>query len=79
MSTHPMAIQGTGLVTSVGLTAKQSCAAFRAKITNPIETRFIDSGGQWILAHEVPFAQPWRGVTKLAKMAAPPSTTRPSR
>lgn len=70
MSTHPIAIQATGLVTSVGLTTDQSCAAFRAKITNPVETRFIDSDGRWILAHEVPLAQPWRGLTKLAKMGA---------
>lgn len=70
MSAHQIAIQRTGLVTSVGLTAEASCAAFRAKITNPIETRFIDSGGEWIMAHQVPLEQPWRGLTKLAKMAA---------
>lgn len=70
MSTQHIAIMSTGLVTSVGLTAPQSCAAFRAKITNPSETRFIDSGGQWIMAHQVALEQPWRGLTKLAKMAA---------
>ena len=70
MSGVPIAIQRTGLVTSVGLTAPQSCAAFRAKLTNPSETRFIDSGGEWIMAHQVPLEQPWRGLTKLAKMAA---------
>ena len=70
MSAHPIAIQRTGLVTSVGLTAEASCAAFRAKVTNPTETRFIDSGGEWIMAHQVPLAQPWRGLTKLARMAA---------
>jgi 3-oxoacyl-[acyl-carrier-protein] synthase-1 len=69
MSGTPIAIQQTGLVTSVGLTASQSCAAFRAKLTNPSETRFIDSGGEWIMAHQVPLEQPWRGITKLAKMA----------
>lgn len=66
----PIAVLRTGLVTSVGLDAAASCAAFRAKLTNPIETRFIDSGGEWIMAHRVPLAQPWRGITKLAKMAA---------
>jgi 3-oxoacyl-[acyl-carrier-protein] synthase-1 len=65
-----IAILKTGLVTSVGLSAPASCAAFRAKISNPSETRFIDSGGQWIMAHQVPLEQPWRGLTKLAKMAA---------
>jgi 3-oxoacyl-[acyl-carrier-protein] synthase I len=70
MSAHHIAILNTGLVTSVGLTAAASCAAFRAKITNPTETRFINSGGDWIMAHEVELEQPWRGLSKLAKMAA---------
>jgi 3-oxoacyl-[acyl-carrier-protein] synthase-1 len=70
MNPRHLAITGTGLVTSVGQTAAQSCAAFRAKMSNPTETRFIDSGGQWIMAHQVELAQPWRGLSKLAKMAA---------
>lgn len=69
-ATSPIAVLRTGLVTSVGLDAAASCAAFRAKLTNPTETRFIDSGGEWIMAHQVPLVQPWRGITKLAKMAA---------
>jgi 3-oxoacyl-[acyl-carrier-protein] synthase-1 len=69
-STKALAITATGLVTPVGLTAAQSCAAFRAKISNPTPTRFIDSGGEWIMAHQVELEQPWRGLTKLAKMAA---------
>lgn len=70
MAKTSLAIQRTGLVTSVGLTAPSACAAIRAKITNPSETRFIDSNGQWIMAHEVPLEQPWRGLSKLARMAA---------
>ncbi|MEO7853685.1 MAG: hypothetical protein ABIR94_15745 [Rubrivivax sp.] len=70
MTGVPIAILKTGLVTSVGLTAPASCAAFRAKLTNPTETRFVDSGGEWIMAHRVALDQPWRGLTKLAKMAA---------
>jgi 3-oxoacyl-[acyl-carrier-protein] synthase-1 len=66
----PLAIASTGLVTSVGLSAPATCAALRAKISNPTETRFIDSGGEWIMAHQVELEQPWRGLTKLAKMAA---------
>ena len=66
----PLAILKTGLVTSVGLTAPSSCAAIRAKLTNPSETRFIDSGGEWIMAHQVTLEQPWRGLAKLGKMAA---------
>lgn len=70
MSTLPVAIVNTGLVTSVGLSAPASCAAFRAKLTNPSGTRFIDSAGEWIMAHQVPLRPPWRGLAKLAKMAA---------
>ena len=70
MSGWPLAILGTGLVTSVGLSAAASCSAFRAKITNPFETRFIDSGGAWIMAHQVDLDLPWPGLIKLAKMAA---------
>ena len=70
MSARPLAILGTGLVTSVGLSAAASCSALRAKITHPFETRFIDSGGAWIMAHQVELERPWPGLKKLAKMAA---------
>jgi 3-oxoacyl-[acyl-carrier-protein] synthase I len=70
MSTQPIAIKSTGLVTSVGLSAPASCAAIRAKVSNATETRFMGSDGEWIMAHQVPLEQPWRGRTKLAKMAA---------
>jgi 3-oxoacyl-[acyl-carrier-protein] synthase I len=65
-----LAVQRTGLVTSVGLSAPAACAAIRSKITNPTETRFMDSSGQWIMAHEVVLEQPLRGMNKLAYMAA---------
>jgi 3-oxoacyl-[acyl-carrier-protein] synthase I len=70
MSAMPIAILKTGLVTSVGLSAPATCAAIRAKLTNPSETRFIDSSGEWIMAHQVTLEQSSRGLTKLAKMAA---------
>lgn len=70
MSTPPIAIEGLGLVTAVGLTAQASCAAFRGKIGNPTQTRYIDRAGEPIMAHQVPLAQPWVGSTRLAKMAA---------
>lgn len=69
MQPQPIALKSTGLVTSVGLSAQASCAAIRAKISNPSETRFIDSYGEWIMVHQVPLAKPWRGRTKLVKMA----------
>lgn len=70
MSAKPIAIRSTGLVTSVGLSAPAACAAIRARISNPTETRFIDSGGEWIMAHQVPLEKAWRGLAKLARMAA---------
>lgn len=70
MPSQPIAIKSVGLVTSVGLSAPASCAAFRAKISNPTETRFRGSDGGWIMAHQVLLEQPWRGLTKLAMMAA---------
>src|SRR6476661_7198010 len=69
MSSRPIAILGTGLVTSVGLTTAACCCAFRAKITNPFETPFIDSSGAWIMAHQVSLDRPSSGLTKLVKMA----------
>jgi 3-oxoacyl-[acyl-carrier-protein] synthase-1 len=69
MSSPAIAIQGIGLVTSVGLSAPAACAAIRAKLTNPSETRFIDSAGEWIMAHQVQLEEPWRGLTKLVRMA----------
>jgi 3-oxoacyl-[acyl-carrier-protein] synthase I len=70
MSAAPIAILKTGLVSSVGLSAPATCAALRAKVTNPTETRVIDSNGEWIMAHQVTLDQPCLGLTKLAKMAA---------
>lgn len=70
MSPVPLSIRSTGLVTSVGLTAPATCAAMRAKVTNPSETSFIGSDGQRIMAHQVELERPWRGLTRLAKMSA---------
>lgn len=70
MSAHHVSILGTGLVTAVGLSAPASCAAFRSKLTNPTETDFIDAAGDRIMAHQVELDAPWRGLPKLAKMAA---------
>lgn len=70
MKPRTLAILGTGLVTSVGLTAAACCSAFRAKIANPVETEFIDSAGAWIMAHQVKLERPASGLSKLARMAA---------
>lgn len=70
MSPLALAIAETGLVTSVGMTSASSCAAFRAKITNPTDTRFLNSEGDWIVGHQVPLTGAPRGVQRLAAMAA---------
>ena len=70
MSAEPIAILGAGLVTSVGCTAPASCSAFRAKIADPSETRFIDASGAWLMAHQVDLNPPCSGLTKLVRMAA---------
>jgi 3-oxoacyl-[acyl-carrier-protein] synthase-1 len=66
----PIAIIDTGLVTSVGLSAPATCAAIRAGVTNPTETQFVNQEGDRIIAHTVGLDTPWRGRTKLVKMAA---------
>lgn len=70
MNGFPLAITGTGMVTGVGPSAPASCAAIRCALDNFQETRFMDSGGEWIIGCEVPLEQPWRGRTKLLKMAS---------
>lgn len=70
MSGLPLAITSVGMVTGVGLSAPATCAAIRCAIDNFQETRFMDNGGEWIMGCEVPLEQPWRGRTKLLKMAA---------
>jgi 3-oxoacyl-[acyl-carrier-protein] synthase-1 len=67
---NSLAVLNAGLVTSVGLSMPASAAAIRAGVTNPTETGFKDSTGAWIMAHCVALEHPWRGLTKLAKMAA---------
>lgn len=70
MMTQPIAILASGMVTGVGLTASATCAAIRCAISNFTETRFMDSGGQWIMGCQVSLEEPWRGRTKLVKMAS---------
>jgi 3-oxoacyl-[acyl-carrier-protein] synthase-1 len=70
MTAQIISINRTALLTSVGLTAPAACAAIRAKVTNPIQTRFIDATGEWIMAHAVQLENPWVGRTRLAKMAS---------
>jgi 3-oxoacyl-[acyl-carrier-protein] synthase I len=70
MRSQPVAIVNVGLVTSVGASALASCAAIRAGLTNPSETRFIAGGEEWLLGHQVLLEKAWRGRPKLVKMLA---------
>lgn len=71
MSSQPIAILASGMVTGVGLTSSATCAAIRCAISNFTETRFMDEGGEWIIGCQVPLEEPWRGRTKLVKMVSP--------
>lgn len=70
MAALALAVIASGMVSGVGLSAPASCAAIRSAIDNFQETRFMDSGGEWIIASEVPLEQPWRGLSKHVKMLA---------
>lgn len=70
MNLAAVAFLNAGLVTSVGLSAPASCAAMRAKVSNPSETRFVGTDGDWIMAHQVDLDTPRRGLPKLARMGA---------
>jgi 3-oxoacyl-[acyl-carrier-protein] synthase I len=66
-----VSIVASGMLTGVGLSAPASCAAIRCAINNFTETRFMDGGGEWIIASQVPLEQPWRGRSKLLHMVVP--------
>jgi 3-oxoacyl-[acyl-carrier-protein] synthase-1 len=68
---HAISVLASGMVTAVGLNAPSSCAAIRCAIANFSETRFMDSGGEWIIGSQVELDLPWRGLPKLVRMAAP--------
>jgi 3-oxoacyl-[acyl-carrier-protein] synthase I len=70
MARRTIRIERTGLVNSVGAGAAAACAAMRSRLSNPTETRLSNLQGEWIVAHQVALARPWRGLHKLARMAA---------
>lgn len=70
MAGRALSVISTGIVSAVGLSAPAACAAIRAKLTNPSQTHFRNTAGDWIMSHAVPMPQPWRGIEKLAQMAA---------
>jgi 3-oxoacyl-[acyl-carrier-protein] synthase I len=67
--TRPAGVLAIGMVTGVGLSAPASCAAMRCGINHFEETSFIDRLGAWIVGSEVQLEKPFRGLSKLTKMA----------
>jgi 3-oxoacyl-[acyl-carrier-protein] synthase-1 len=65
-----LAVENCGTVSNVGLNAPSTFAAIRCGLTNHNETRFMDHSGQWIAGAEVSLEKPWRGIKKIAHMAA---------
>lgn len=63
-------IVSVGMVTAVGLDAPSACAAMRARLDGFQETRFIGSGGEWLIGAPVPLPRNWIGEKRLAHMAA---------
>jgi len=68
----PISIVSIGMMTGLGLTSTESCAALRARSDNFRETGFISRGEEWVIGSEVPLDEPWRGIPRLARLAAGP-------
>jgi 3-oxoacyl-[acyl-carrier-protein] synthase-1 len=70
MSAETIAVLGVGLLSGVGLTAEESCAAIRCGINKFSDTRFIGPDGEWLVGSSVELEDPCRGLPKLTKMVA---------
>lgn len=66
-----VAVLGSGMMTGVGLNAAATCAAMRAAISGFTETRFTNKARKRVIGCPVPLEEPWRGLGKLARLAAP--------
>ena len=71
MNTQTLAIIKSGMMSAVGLSAPATCAAIRCGFDNVQETRFMDTGGEWIMGSQVPLEKPWRGKSKLLRLIEP--------
>ncbi|MHC2300748.1 3-oxoacyl-ACP synthase [Rhizobium mongolense] len=69
MST-PIDIVSIGMATAVGLDAPSACAAMRARLDGFQETRFLGSGGDWLIGAPVPLPRNWIGERRMAHLAA---------
>ena len=68
--TDTLSIRAAGMVTAVGLNCASSCAAMRGRLDGFQETRFLGSGGEWLLGAPVPLPRNWIGLKRLAHLAA---------
>ncbi|OAP34579.1 3-oxoacyl-ACP synthase [Sinorhizobium glycinis] len=66
----PINIVSIGMVTAVGLDAPSACAAMRAHLDGFQETRFLGSGGDWLIGAPVPLPRSWIGEKRMAHLAA---------
>ena len=72
MNRAPLLVLRCGMTTAVGLTAPASCAAIRAGLDRFQETRFVARGGTRLIAAMVPLEETWRGLERVARLAAGP-------
>ena len=66
---RPLGIHAGGMVTNLGLSGAATRAAFRARLDNFSETRFMDQHGEWLLGAEIPLQRPLRGQARLVELA----------
>ncbi|WOS65931.1 3-oxoacyl-ACP synthase [Sinorhizobium fredii] len=66
----PIDIVAIGMVTAVGLDAPSACAAMRAHLDGFQETRFLASGGDWLIGAPVPLPRSWLGEKRMVHLAA---------
>jgi len=65
-----LAVLNVGMVSGVGLTAPECCAAIRCGMNNFQETPFASAGGAPLVGSTVELEKPCWGIAKLATMAA---------
>lgn len=70
MSARPIALEASGLVTSVGLNTATTCAALRCRLNHFDEMGIDDLAGEPLIGAAVAWPETLRGVRKLARMAA---------
>ena len=63
-------ILAAGMVTAVGLDRPSAAAAMRGKLDGFQETRFVGSGGDWLVGAPVPLPRNFIGMKRMAHMAA---------